>query len=33
VVRQIDKERVAPLEEGELYDIEQAMLGDRIDEL
>jgi hypothetical protein len=33
VIRQIDKERAEPLDEDRLYDLEQAMLGDRIDEL
>jgi hypothetical protein len=33
VLRQMDKERVDPLDEDRLYDIEQAMLGDRIDDL
>jgi hypothetical protein len=33
VIRQIDKERAAPLDEDALYRIEQAMLGDRIDDL
>ncbi len=32
-LRQIDKECREPLNEDALYDIEQAMLGDRIDEL
>jgi hypothetical protein len=32
-IRQIDKERQEPLDENELYEIERAMLGDRIDEL
>ena len=33
VIRQIDKERREPLDQDALYDIERAMLGDRIDEL
>ena len=33
VIRQIDKECRAPLDQDALYDIERAMLGDRIDEL
>ena len=33
VIRQIDKERAAPLDEDVLYRIEQAMLGDQIDDL
>ena len=33
VIRQIDKERKEPLDQDALYDIERAMLGDRIDEL
>lgn len=33
VIRQIDKERAEPLDEDALYRIEQAMLGDRIDDL
>jgi hypothetical protein len=32
-IRRIDKERQEPLDENELYEIERAMLGDRIDEL
>jgi hypothetical protein len=33
VIRQIDKERAESLDEDALYHIEQAMLGDRIDDL
>ena len=32
-IRQIDKECRKPLDQDALYEIERAMLGDRIDEL
>jgi hypothetical protein len=32
-VRQLDKERTKPLDNGTLYALEQAMLGDRVDTL